>query len=150
MLFLVIKTAVVFGTALTMLQIPQKMAAFVVEIGLGPIQFLIVMSLVYFILGCFVDGVCMMLLTVPIILPILHTLQIDLIWFCIIMVVNMEIGCITPPFGVNLFVLMGIVKDAELPEILKGIFPFFLALILFLIIVIAFPSLSTWLPSYMR
>jgi C4-dicarboxylate transporter DctM subunit len=150
MLFLVIKTAVVFGTALTMLQIPQKMAAFVVEIGLGPIQFLIVMSLVYFILGCFVDGVCMLLLTVPIILPILHSLQIDLIWFCIIMVVNMEIGCITPPFGVNLFVLMGIVKDAELPEILKGIFPFFLALILFLIIVIAFPSLSTWLPSYMR
>jgi C4-dicarboxylate transporter DctM subunit len=149
MLFLVIKTAVVFGKSLTMLQIPQTMANSVVEAGLGPIPFILVMSLVYFTLGLFVDGICMMLLTVPIILPILHALEIDLIWYCIIMVINMEIGCISPPFGTNLFVLMGIVKDAELPEILKGIFPFFLGLLAFLIIVILFPGLSTWLPRLM-
>jgi C4-dicarboxylate transporter DctM subunit len=149
MLFLVIKTAVVFGKSLTMLQIPQTMASYVVEAGLGPISFIVVMSFVYFVLGLFVDGICMLLLTVPIILPILHALDIDLIWYCIIMVVNMEIGCITPPFGVNLFVLMGIVKDAELPEILRGIFPFFLGLLGFLIIIISFPALSTWLPSLM-
>ncbi len=150
MLFLVIKTAVVFGSSLTMMQIPQKLAAIVVEAGLTPIPFIIVMSLVYFVLGLFVDGICMLLLTIPIILPILGALNIDLIWFCIIVVVNMEIGCISPPFGVNLFVLMGIVKDAELPEILRGLLPFFLGLIAFLIIVISFPALSTWLPALLK
>ncbi len=150
MLFLVIKTAVVFGSSLTMMQIPQKLAAIVVEAGLTPIPFIIVMSLVYFVLGLFVDGICMLLLTLPIILPILGALNIDLIWFCIIVVVNMEIGCISPPFGVNLFVLMGIVKDAELPEILHGLLPFFLGLIAFLIIVISFPALSTWLPALLK
>jgi C4-dicarboxylate transporter DctM subunit len=147
-LFLVIKTAVVFGSALTLLQIPQKLAASVVQAGLGPIMFIIIMSITYFILGCFVDGVCMLLLTIPIILPILKALQIDLTWFCIIMVVNMEIGCITPPFGVNLFALWTIVKDATLGELLSGILPFFVALVLFLIIIIAFPALSTWLPNF--
>lgn len=150
MLFLVIKTAVVFGSSLTMMQIPQKLAAIVVEAGLTPIPFIIVMSLVYFVLGLFVDGICMLLLTLPIILPILGALNIDLIWFCIIVVVNMEIGCISPPFGVNLFVLMGIVKDAELPEILHGLLPFFLGLVAFLIIVISFPILSTWLPALLK
>ncbi len=150
MLFLVIKTAVVFGSSLTMMQIPQKLAAIVVQAGLTPIPFIIVMSLVYFVLGLFVDGICMLLLTLPIILPILGALNIDLIWFCIIVVVNMEIGCISPPFGVNLFVLMGIVKDAELPEILHGLLPFFLGLVAFLIIVISFPILSTWLPVFLK
>ena len=150
MLFLVIKTAVVFGSSLTMMQIPQKLAAIVVQAGLTPIPFIIVMSLVYFVLGLFVDGICMLLLTLPIILPILGALNIDLIWFCIIVVVNMEIGCISPPFGVNLFVLMGIVKDAELPEILHGLLPFFLGLVAFLIIVILFPILSTWLPALLK
>jgi len=150
MLFLVIKTAVVFGNMITQLQIPQMMSTYVVEKGFGPITFLIMMCGVYFFLGCFVDGVCMLLLTVPIILPILHALKIDLIWYCIIMVVNMEIGCITPPFGVNLFALMGIVPDAELPEILQGLIPFFFVLVVFLVIVIAFPALSTWLPATMR
>lgn len=150
MLFLVIKTAVVFGNMLTQLQIPQMMASFVVEKGFGVISFLIVMSAVYLFLGCFVDGVCMLLLTVPIILPILNALKIDLVWYCIIMVVNMEIGCITPPFGVNLFALMGIVEDAELGEILKGLIPFFFVLLAFLVIVIAFPILSTWLPATMH
>jgi C4-dicarboxylate transporter, DctM subunit len=149
MLFFVIKTAVVFGSVLTLLQIPQKMATFVVEAGFGPIMFILVMSVTYFVLGCFVDGVCMLLLTVPIILPILTVLQIDLVWYCIIMVVNMEIGCITPPFGVNLFALWGIVRDASMGELLQGIFPFFIALVLFLGIIIAFPSLSTWLPNLM-
>jgi len=150
MLFLVIKTAVVFGSSLTMMQIPQKLAAIVVQAGLTPIPFIIVMSLVYFVLGLFVDGICMLLLTLPIILPILGALNIDLIWFCIIVVVNMEIGCISPPFGVNLFVLMGIVKDAELPEILHGLLPFFLGLVAFLIIVIRFQTLSTWLPALLK
>ncbi|MDD5007417.1 MAG: TRAP transporter large permease subunit [Syntrophorhabdaceae bacterium] len=150
MLFLVIKTAVVFGSSLTMMQIPQKLAAIVVEAGLTPIPFIIVMSLVYFVLGLFVDGICMLLLTLPIILPILGALNIDLIWFCIIVVINMEIGCISPPFGVNLFVLMGIVKDAELPEILHGLLPFFLGLVAFLIIVVSFPALSTWLPALLK
>lgn len=150
MLFLVIKTAVVFGMSLTMMQVPQKLASIVVEAGLSPIPFIIVMSLVYLVLGLFVDGICMLLLTLPIILPILNALNIDLIWFCIIVVVNMELGCITPPFGVNLFVLMGIVKDAELPEIMHGLLPFILGLIVFLIIVISFPFLSTWLPALLR
>jgi C4-dicarboxylate transporter DctM subunit len=149
MLFFVIKTAVVFGSALTLLQIPQKMAASIVEAGFGPITFIIMMSIAYFVLGCFVDGVCMLLLTIPIILPILTALKIDLVWYCIIMVVNMEIGCITPPFGVNLFALWGIVRDATLAELLQGILPFFIALILFLGVIIAFPSLSTWLPGLM-
>ncbi|OPY73756.1 MAG: Sialic acid TRAP transporter permease protein SiaT [Syntrophorhabdus sp. PtaU1.Bin058] len=150
MLFLVIKTAVVFGSSLTMMQIPQKLAAIVVKAGLTPIPFIIVMSLVYFVLGLFVDGICMLLLTLPIILPILGALNIDLVWFCIIVVINMEVGCISPPFGVNLFVLMGIVKDAELPEILHGLLPFFLGLIAFLIIIVSFPALSTWLPALLK
>jgi C4-dicarboxylate transporter, DctM subunit len=150
MLFLVIKTAVVFGMSVTLMQIPQKLAAAVVAAGLSPIPFIIVMSIVYLILGLFVDGICMLMLTLPIILPILHALKIDLIWFCIIVVINMEVGCITPPFGVNLFVLMGIVKDAQLPEIMRGLLPFIIGLLMFLAIVICFPVLSTWLPEFLR
>ena len=147
MLFLVIKTAVVFGSTLTLLQIPQAMAQAAVNAGFGKIGFVLLMMLVYFVLGCFVDGVCMLLLTVPIILPILKALQIDLIWYCIIMVVNMEIGCLTPPFGVNLFALMALRKDIKLPEVLTGMIPFFVGLVIFLGIIIAFPDLSTWLPK---
>ncbi|MCE5280933.1 MAG: TRAP transporter large permease subunit [Deltaproteobacteria bacterium] len=149
MLFLVIKTAVVFGSTLTLLQIPQAMAKAAVSAGFGKLGFVLLMMLIYFVLGCFVDGVCMLLLTVPIILPILKALQVDLIWYCIIMVVNMEIGCLTPPFGVNLFALMGIRKDIHVQEVLVGMIPFFIGLIVFLGIVVAFPDLSTWLPRKM-
>lgn len=149
MLLLIVSAALVFSHTVTFWQIPQGLAAFVVAAGWGKWAFIIFVNLLYLLLGCFLEAIGMILITIPIFLPIIKILNIDPIWLCVILVMNIELAMVTPPVGLNLFVLQGIVKDTNMAEIFKGALPFLLLIVLAMILVMLYPPLATWLPSKM-
>ena len=100
------------------------------------------------ILGCFIEGITIMMLTIPIFVPLVLSMGYDPLWFGILYVINMEIALITPPMGINLFMVRN-TFDIQTGELLKGILPFLGVLILFLILMVIFPQLSLWLPGMM-
>ena len=103
----------------------------------------------YLILGCFMDSLSMLLLTVPMLFPLVSELGFDPIWFGVIVVTVVEIGLITPPIGLNLFVILGTVPGLKLATVIRGVVPFLIADILRLAVLVAFPSLVLWLPERM-
>jgi C4-dicarboxylate transporter, DctM subunit len=103
----------------------------------------------YLILGCLMDAMAMIILTVPIIFPVVTELGFDPIWFGVIIVMTVELGLIHPPVGMNVFVIKSVVKDVSFSTIFAGVIPFIITDILRLIILIAFPILALWLPSMM-
>ena len=105
--------------------------------------------LVYLVLGCVMDGLAMVLLTIPIFFPVVVALGFDPIWFGVIHLKIVEIGLITPPIGINVFVISGVAKDVPLKEIYRGVLPFVVADLIHLGILLAFPALSLFLPSRM-
>jgi C4-dicarboxylate transporter DctM subunit len=125
---------------------PQKIAQFIVDMGLTPLGFIFAYMGVLIILGMFVDGIAMVLLTVPVVFPIAMALKIDPIHLAIMITLNVEMGVITPPVGLNLFAVSGTSK-IPLPQVLKGTVPFFFGDLAVLLLVIFFPPLATWLPS---
>ena len=149
MLLLIVSAAVLFGHTITLLRIPQDLVNFVISQDLSKWTFIIFMNLLYLLLGCFLEAAAMILITVPIFLPILKVLNIDLIWFAVILIMNIEIAMVTPPVGLNLFVLQGVVKDTNMAEIFRGAIPFLILLALVLVLVIVFPPLTTVLLKYM-
>jgi TRAP-type C4-dicarboxylate transport system permease large subunit len=107
-----------------------------------------VIIFMYFIGGCFMDSLALVVLTIPIIFPIVLRLDFDPIWFGVIIVIVNEMGVITPPVGVNIFVIKGIAPGVPVETIFKGIFPFLCAIVVCTIILIAFPQIATFLPSF--
>jgi len=103
----------------------------------------------YMVLGCLMDAMAMIILTVPIIFPVISQLGFDPIWFGVIIVMTVELGLIHPPVGMNVFVIKSVVKDVSFTTIFKGVIPFVVTDIVRLIILIAFPLLATWLPQQM-
>ncbi|MCF7936289.1 MAG: TRAP transporter large permease [Synergistales bacterium] len=150
MIAMIIAGALLFGRVLTFLELPQQLTRMVIDLGLSPISFILAMSLVMFVLGCILETVSIVLLTMPLVTPILFALNIDPIWYAIILVINMEMALITPPVGVNLYVIGGLRKDIQMQEIIKGVFPFMLIMVLMLALVILFPRMSLWLPMLMQ
>ncbi|MDN7244988.1 TRAP transporter large permease [Planococcus shenhongbingii] len=144
MIFLIIAAALVLGTFLTTEQVPQDFAQWVSDSGFNKWMFLLIVSLLFFVLGMFLEPTAIILITLPILLPIITALEIDVIHFAIIMVVNMELGMITPPVGLNLFVVSGI-SGEKVEEVIRGVVPFFAIFIIVLVIVIIFPQLSLYL-----
>ena len=108
------------------------------------------MNIIIFLMGMVMDGVCMMLVTIPIFLPIAQVLGMDLIWWGLVMMVNIEIGLLTPPFGLNLFVAKGVLPaEITMEEIYRSIIPFVAVEVVVMCIIIFFPKVATWLPSLM-
>ena len=103
----------------------------------------------YLVLGCLMDAMAMIILTVPIIFPVISQLGFDPIWFGVIIVMTVELGLIHPPVGMNVFVIKSVVKDVSFTTIFKGVIPFVMTDIVRLVILIAFPLLATWLPQQM-
>ncbi len=119
------------------------------SLDVAPVVILIALSTIYIILGTFMDPIGMMLLTLPVVTPVIEELGYDLVWFGVIMVKFLEIGLITPPVGLNVYILKGVVGDAvPLETIFKGIFWFLAMDIVTLAILIAFPQISLWLPQH--
>lgn len=149
MIFLIIGAASLFGLYLTNAQVPQQVGAWIAESDMNKWIFMIIVNILFFIMGMFLEAVSIILITLPILLPILAHFDINLIHFAIIMTINMELGMITPPVGLNLFVVSGIAKE-KLGEVVKGVIPFIILMIVFLAIVVILPQLSLWLPEQMK
>ena len=147
--FTVLIGALLFGYFLTITQAPQKLTEFLTGLGIGRYGVLALIMLMYLVLGCLMDAMAMIILTVPIIFPVIMQLGFDPIWFGVIIVMTVELGLIHPPVGMNVFVIKSVVKDVTFTTIFKGVLPFILTDILRLVILIAFPIIALWLPSRM-
>ena len=147
--FTVLIGALLFGYFLTITQSPQKLTEFLTGLGVGRYGVLAMIMVMYLVLGCLMDAMAMIILTVPIIYPVIIKLGFDPIWFGIIIVITVELGLIHPPVGMNVFVIKSVVKDVSFTTIFKGVLPFVATDILRLIILIAFPIIALWLPGRM-
>src|SRR6201999_393491 len=147
--FTVLIGALLFGYFLTITQTPQKVTMFLTGLGIGRYVVLALIMLMYLVLGCLMDALAMIILTVPIIYPVVTQLGFDPIWFGIIIVMTVELGLIHPPVGMNVFVIKSVVQEVSFSTIFVGVIPFVLTDLVRLVILIAFPMLALWLPTRM-
>jgi C4-dicarboxylate transporter DctM subunit len=141
--------ALLFGYFLTVTQTPQKVTVFLTGLGLGRYGVLALIMVMYIALGCLMDSLAMIILTIPIIFPVIIQLGFDPIWFGIIIVMTVELGLIHPPVGMNVFVIKSVVQEVSFSTIFRGVLPFIITDLIRLVILIAFPILALWLPSQM-
>jgi len=149
MIYVIIIGAMLFATFISITGITEAMSGAVIGLHASPVLAIIVMTLVLLLLGSFLDGVALMLLTTPIFLPIAEALGYSPIWFGIFLVRTMELGFVHPPLGLNIYVLQGVAKDLSLGTIFRGVIPFLVADFLHLGAIIAFPAMALWLPKMM-
>lgn len=147
--FTVLIGALLFGYFLTITQTPQRLTEFLTGMGLGRYGVLALIMVMYLVLGCLMDAMAMIILTVPIIFPVITSLGFDPIWFGIIIVMTVELGLIHPPVGMNVFVIKSVVKDVSFTTIFKGVIPFVITDLIRLLILIAFPVIALYLPQHM-
>jgi tripartite ATP-independent transporter DctM subunit len=147
--FTVLIGALMFGYFLTITQTPQKITEFLTGLGVGSYGVLALIMVMYLVLGCLMDAMAMIILTVPIIFPVVTHLGFDPIWFGVIIVMTVELGLIHPPVGMNVFVIKSVVQDVSFTTIFKGVLPFVATDIIRLVILIAFPIIALWLPGKM-
>jgi C4-dicarboxylate transporter DctM subunit len=148
-IFTILIGALLFGYFLTITQTPQHVTEFLTGLGLARYEVLLLIMLMYLVLGCVMDAMAMVILTIPIIFPVITALGFDPIWFGVIIVMTVELGLIHPPVGMNVFVIKSVVKDVRIGTIFVGVIPFVITDIIRLAILIAFPDLSTYLPNHM-
>ncbi len=141
--------AILFGYFLTITQTPQKVTEFLTGLGIGRYGVLALILLMYLVLGCLMDAMAMIILTVPIIFPVIKQLGFDPIWFGIIIVMTVELGLIHPPVGMNIFVIKSVIEDTKISTIFYGVLPFIITDLIRLALLVAFPMLALWLPSQM-
>lgn len=149
MLFLILAAAALLGHALTKLRIPAQMVELVTQYGVSQMGFLIAVMLLIFVLGMFLETISIILITTPVVLPVLAALKIDPVWYGILLTINLELALITPPVGMNLFAIKAITR-APIGEIIMGVLPYVGLLTFGLALVLLFPSIALWLPSTMN
>jgi TRAP-type C4-dicarboxylate transport system permease large subunit len=147
--FLILIGALIFGPFLALSGLPTKLAAALVDLELPRLAILSVLMVIYVFLGMFLEGFSILVLTLPIVIPIVKALDYDLIWFGVLMVITLEMGLISPPVGINVFVVKGLVPDVPMGQIFRGIVPFWIAMIVCLILLIAFPDIALFIPDNM-
>lgn len=149
-IFTILIGALIFGYFLAITQVPQNLTAAITDIGLNRYVILVALMVFFLILGCVLDPIAMILLTVPIVFPLILELGFDPIWFGVIMVMTVELGLITPPVGMNVFVIKSVLRTVGLATIFLGVAPFILTDVIRLGLLIAFPELVTYLPERMN
>jgi C4-dicarboxylate transporter DctM subunit len=150
MVFLIVTGATVFGHFMAVSRVPFELSEWLGGLDVSPKVIMGFMIFGYLIGGCFMDSLALITLTVPILLPVILTLGFDPIWFGVIIVLVGEMGVITPPVGINVYIIKGVAEDVPLETIFKGIFPFLAALIVCAIILILFPQIALFLPGLME
>ncbi len=148
MIMAIIVGALTLGNFMTQMRIPNAVVDYVSSLGWSPWAVMAILMFFLIILGCFLESVSIIMITLPILYPLILSLGFDGIWFAVMVTLNMEMAMITPPVGMNLYVVMGITKS-PISKIVRGVTPFFFIMVLAMIIIALFPSLSTWLPSVM-
>lgn len=156
MIMLILTAAFVLQSVLALLGMPYAISRAVTSWGLTPTAFLVVVILFYLVLGMFMDSFSIMVTTIPVILPILKSMQIDLVWFGVLAVILTEAGLITPPFGLNLFVIQGLrqrtagpVGQGTIRDVYTGVLPFFAMMLVLIVLLMLFPQIAVWLPTTM-
>jgi tripartite ATP-independent transporter DctM subunit len=149
MIMVIVTGAVIFGHFLAITRLPFELAGWVGSLPLSRHAVMAVIILVYLLGGCFMDALAMIMLTIPIFFPVVTALGFDPIWFGVVIVLVTEMGVITPPVGVNVYVVYGVAKDVPLEAIFKGVLPMLAALLVCNIILMMFPSIALFLPSLM-
>ena len=150
MLYLIIIGAHVFGPFLALTHIPETLALQLQSFGLGPYGTLLLILIGYIILGMFFDGLAMLVVTMPVVYPIITGLGFDPIWFGVICVIVIEMGLITPPVGINVFVVKGVAANVPMGTIFRGVLPFWFAMAACLALLVAFPEIALFLPNQMK
>ncbi len=149
MVLFLVAGANVFSYFLALSTIPMQVAAWVTELEVSRYLIHVVILIIYLFLGCFLDAISMMVLTLPVIYPVVTALNFDPIWFGVIAVLMMEAGLITPPMGLNIFTVAGVSPDVPVDTIFKGVMPFLLSVIVVVALVTSFPQLALLLPKMM-
>lgn len=150
MIFSIMIGAMLFGYILTILQVPQALMRLVTEGDLNRWIVMLGINIMLLILGCVLETVSIILITLPMLYPIIKALGFDPIWFNVVLLINMELALITPPVGMNLFVIKGISEDSSIQDIIAGAAPF-AAIMVFEILLLCFvPEIATWLPSVLK
>ena len=147
--FLILIGAHVFNPFLALTQIPTNLAEMLTSTNLSPHGILMILLATFIVLGTFLEGFAILVLTLPIVHPLIIQLGFDPIWFGVVMVIVLEMGLISPPVGVNVFVVKGIAEDVPMSQIFIGILPFWLAMGVCLAIIVAFPQIALYLPNTM-
>jgi tripartite ATP-independent transporter DctM subunit len=150
MIFFITIGAGLFNYFIETSGLPQGLVAWITNSGMTPGQVIIGIILFYLILGCFMDSMAMIFLTIPFVFPVIQAQGYDPIWFGVLVVSVAEIGLITPPIGMNLFVLQGVVKDLSARSVIVGIVPFLISDLVRIVLLVAFPALALWLPGLGR
>ena len=149
MLFMILIGATAFGRFLAASQIPFQLSDFIAGLQISPYLVMLIIIVIMVILGCFVEGLSLMVLTIPILYPLVLDLGFDGIWFGPFLVVLLNIGMVTPPVGVNVFVTAGVAKDVPIMTIFRGVMPLWIGMIACAALLLAFPEIVTFLPSLM-
>jgi C4-dicarboxylate transporter, DctM subunit len=149
MVFTILIGANILGYFMTVSQIPETLSGLILSLGLNRYAVISIVCIIYVILGCLMEGMAIMVLTLPVIFPLVVKMGFDPIWFGVAVTFFIEMGLITPPVGVNVFVISGIAKDVPLYTIFRGVIPFFIAMVVCLIILIIFPQIALFLPQTM-
>ena len=150
MIMVIVTGAVIFGHFMAITRIPYILADYVSSLPLSPHAIIGVIIFVYLIGGCFMDALAMIMLTIPIFFPVVQKLGFDPIWFGVVIVLITEMGVITPPVGINVYVVYGVARDVPLEKIFRGVFPMLISLLVCNLLLILFPQIALWLPGLMH
>jgi C4-dicarboxylate transporter DctM subunit len=150
MIYLIFIGAQIFSRFLAVSGLPGRLIEVVTKLGLPPMAVMAAIVVLYLILGMLIDGISALLCTIPVLYPISQSLGWDPVWFGIVLIVLIEIGLCTPPFAANVFMVKSGAPDATLEEIFRGVFPMIVSMFIFLILIIAFPGISLFLPNLMK
>ena len=150
MIFAIMIGASLFGFVLTILDAPQALTNYVAGLETSRWVVFIAINCLLLFLGCILESVSIIFITLPILFPLILSLGFEPIWFNVVMLLNLELALITPPVGMNLFVLQGISPDSKMTDIVKGVIPFGLAMFVLIFILCLFPELATWLPTVVK
>jgi len=150
MLFMILIGALMFASFVNYTTMPGDLRAFVSLFKATPVLVIVAICAIYVILGTAMEELSMILLTVPLFFPVVTSLGYDPIWFGIIVVIVVQIGLISPPVGMNIFVVKNLLRHLSIATVFRGVTPFTVALVALLALIVAFPGLATWLPGYMK
>ena len=150
MVMMILVAAFFLNFVISSIGLTAQVNAFVLEVGLSPMDTLIVVVLFYLVLGMFMETLSMMVATVPIITPVIISLGFDPVWFGVLIMLLIETAMITPPVGINLFIVQGVRKRGQLHDVMIGAIPFVASLMVMIVLLIVFPNIALWLPNLGR
>jgi tripartite ATP-independent transporter DctM subunit len=149
LVLLILMTAQIFSRLLVLSGLGSLCADYIISFNLSPMGFVICIMVLYFFLGAIIDSVSVLAITIPIFYPVVESMGLDEVWFAMVMILATQIGNITPPVGLVIYAVKGVAEpDITLEDIIRGVLPFFLMMVVALAIVIAFPDLTTWIPYH--